>query len=78
MPEGYWLYEWYEECSQFTPGARWVAGTEYYAVRCRMWIPNSISGDNQTDLDDYIEANYDNPAAWANGEADGERDPGSP
>jgi hypothetical protein len=42
-----------------------------------MWIPDSITGEDQDELDAYIEANSDNPAAWETGQSDGKRNPGS-
>lgn len=65
---GYWIYEWEEECSHFTPGAHWV-GTEYLAVTCRMWIPDSVASDD--DVERYVEQHSDDPDAWVNGDADG-------
>lgn len=62
--EGYWIYEWYEECSSLTPNASWRPGGEYYAVKCRMWIPNSISGEDYDELDRYIEEHDDHEESW--------------
>jgi hypothetical protein len=65
MPEreGFWIYEWEEECSAFTPGAHWV-GLDYRAVTCRMWIPNSITGEDYAELEDYIDKHCHDPEAY--------------
>lgn len=36
---GWELYDWEEECSQFTPGAEWQHGSDYYALKCTLWAP---------------------------------------
>ena len=33
---------WDEECSGYTPGARWVYGSEYYVVTRSAWVPAYI------------------------------------
>lgn len=59
--KGYWIYEWEEECSSLTPGAHWV-GLDYRAITCRMWIPNSITSEE--DVDAYVEAHAGDPDAY--------------
>lgn len=60
--DGYWIYEWDEECSALTPGARWVPGTEYHSLRVRMWIPNSITSEE--DVERYVEEHCDDEDAY--------------
>ena len=45
---------WDEECSGYTPGAKWVYGGEYYAVGCVAWVPAYIVelGEEDAYLDD--------------------------
>lgn len=41
---------WDEECSQYTPGARWVPGGEYYVVPVGCWLPGSLEeGTDEAD-----------------------------
>ena len=35
-------YEYTEECSQWTPGAFWVYGGEYFAVTQRILVPRAL------------------------------------
>ena len=60
--DGYWLYEWEEETSMFDPVGKWVGGNDYYTRTYKMWIPNSITEDE--DIDKYIEQHSDDPEAW--------------
>ena len=39
---GWQLYHWEEECSQFTPGAQWQYGSDYYALQCSLWAPKAL------------------------------------
>lgn len=34
------LYQWEEECSQFTPGATWKS--DYHALDCTLWAPKHL------------------------------------
>lgn len=34
--------EWEEECSGYTPGAYWVYGCEYYAVKIKACVPKKL------------------------------------
>lgn len=49
---------WDEECSGYTPGARWVYGGEYYAVTCEAWVPAYIEELGEEEV--YLEWLYEN------------------
>lgn len=65
---GYVEYIWEEECSQYSSGANWVNGSDYFALTCSTYIPKELydktdeewEADYQQDkstyssLEDYI------------------------
>lgn len=46
------------ECSGFTPGAYWVYGSEYYAVKARYCVPQAIANRGEDALEDWFEWLY--------------------
>ena len=61
--EKYVTFEFEDECSSLTPGARWVGGGEYYACTYRVRIPKRIA--NQPHLvDEFIERHQDEKDFW--------------
>jgi hypothetical protein len=58
---GWQLYEWEDECSQFTPSAEWQYGSDYYAQKCTLWAPTHLDNaleDDEEALTHWEEA-YD-------------------
>jgi len=51
--DGYWLYEWDEETSQFDPNGVWMGN--YYGYRAKIWVPDSISPNDDEAISDYID-----------------------
>ena len=51
----HWLHEWWDETSPFDPNGVWFGGSECYQVKYSMWIPNSISSDDEDALNAYID-----------------------
>ncbi len=51
------LVTWDEECSGFTPGARWIYGGEYYAIEVSAWVPAYIEelGEEESYLESLEE-----------------------
>jgi hypothetical protein len=41
----------YDECSQWTPGARWSYGSECYEVECWFAVPKNLTPEEVDDLD---------------------------
>lgn len=60
---GYWIHEWDEESSYFDARSR-LTHDGHYVVTCRMWIPDTIVNDEDTE--DYVESHVDDPEAWIN------------
>ena len=54
------LVTWDEECSGYTPGARWMHGGEYYVATCSAWVPAYIVelGEEEAYLSDLEEEAY--------------------
>lgn len=57
---GWRLYEWEDECSQSTPGAEWQHGSEYYALKCKLWAPGYMEDALEEDEEALMdwEENY--------------------
>jgi hypothetical protein len=41
----------YDECSQWTPGARWSYGSECYEIECWFAVPKNLTPEEVDDLD---------------------------
>ena len=53
--EGYWLYVWEDETSQFDPEGYWIYGCECYMRTYEVWIPNWIEEGDKKAIDDFLE-----------------------
>ncbi len=56
---GFWLRKWSDETSQYDPKGRWQCGSECYMVDYEMWIPDSITPENEDAINSYIDAEWD-------------------
>jgi hypothetical protein len=62
---GWQLYEWEDECSQFTPSAEWQYGSDYYAQKCTLWAPTHL--DNALEDDEEALTHWEEAYAVGNG-----------
>lgn len=50
--------EWEQECSQWTLGANWLPGAEYWVTQGHYWVPLEIA-DDEAAIATYILEHYD-------------------
>jgi hypothetical protein len=52
-------YIYWDECSQFTPGRRWVYGCEYYEVKITCFIPARLLRRAPDLIDEFMERHHE-------------------
>ncbi len=59
----YTTFEFEDEVSSYTPGARWVYGGEYFAATMRCRIPKRIESKPEL-VDEFIERHQEDKGFW--------------